>query len=687
MAPPNRKLKAGPANSDTPSISNFDGSDDSGFMRALSTRFSLYEPPGVAVVLAFYTAYLAAAAFGLWLAVIPGISVTIWPPNGIVLAALLTNPKRSWLVWIAVGALGELTGNLLWFHNPILPALGYVVANTLQVVLSASVLTWLVKGPVDRLNTLKQVFAFLAVCVLAAPVIGATIGSTIDAAVGKSPFEVTWPLWWLGDGTGILIATPLVISGVNALREKAWPTAAQAGEALAIGALLSILSAWQLSGGPPYLFLLLIPILWSALRFEFRGTGLTVLLLATMIGLYAHGDSSALATSKQPVSEHTRLQVFLVFAASMGLIVAAIIRQLRKAARDLASINTCLEQRVSERTRAIEAAERRFKATFENAAVGIAIVNADGTLLNANDGLGKMLGYDAVGLQGETLDHLTHHEDLALGNAAWEKLRSGTSDTYELDKRYVRKDGQTVWGHTSVSCVRKPNGDIDYLIKIIQDVTPRKNSDEARQLLMHEVNHRSKNLLTIVQAIARQTAATSRKEFIAKFGQRLRALSANQDMLVKSGWERVSLKELLHSQLDHFGELDQRRIVINGPELQLTPSAAQALGMTVHELATNAAKYGALSNDSGRVGVAWAIDGSDFTMSWQESGGPPVVCPKKFGFGATVIDGMTAATLSGDVAVDYAPAGLTWRLKCPLSALREAKDTAEKPGVTTCFGW
>lgn len=628
--------------------------------------------PAVTDLAVFYAGYMLAAAFGRWLTVIPDVPITVWPPNGVILAMLLTQPRRSWPWWIAVGAAGELTGNAIWFGNPILWALGYVAANAAAVTAAALVLGLFLRTPIRRLATLREVLAFLGIAVLAAPVISATIGSSIDAFVGKNPFVVTWPVWWLGDATGILIATPLAISAVNAWREKALPGPAQFLEGVAIALVLAGLSAWEIITGAAYAFLLPLPVLWAALRFEFRGATLAVLGLALAIGVHAQYFDTAQLSSAEIAFLHGRLQAVTLVAASTGLIVAAIIRQQRQAVAGLARANLELEARVEERTRAIEAAERRFKATFENAGVGISIVSGDGILMRVNDSLARMLGYDVGEMEDQSIDRFTHPEDLALGEAAWERLRAGTAEEYELEKRYVRKDGGFLWGHTTVSCVRHADGRIAYLIKIIQDITARKRSDEARQMLMGEVNHRSKNLLAIVQAIARRTASRSPETFVETFAERLQALASNQDLLVQSGWQRIELAELVRSQLEHFCPVGSR-FVLSGPPVMVAPSSAQALGMALHELATNALKYGSLSTETGRVEIGWEIDGDLFAMTWREHGGPDVAVPDSSGFGTVVLERMIASTMSGEVDIDYASPGLVWQLRCPLSAVVERR--------------
>ncbi|WP_323764861.1 MASE1 domain-containing protein [Marinovum sp.] len=636
--------------------------------------------PGAAGLVAVYLLYMLAAGFGRWMTVIPDIPITVWPPSGVILAMLLIRPRQSWPWWIAVGAAGELTGNLLWYDNPLIWALGYILANAAAVLSAALLLAPYLGTPIRRFDSLRQVLAFLVVGVIGAPVISATLGSAIDAFVGKNPFSVTWPVWWLGDATGILIATPLVISLINMWHARIRPDAMAVVEGAAIGLLIFGLTAWEMITGAAHAFILPLPILWAALRFEFRGATLAVLSLALAIGTFAQGFHTAEISAAGVVLLHTRMQMLLLVAAATGVIVAAITRQQREAVAGLARANSELEARVAERTRAIEAAEERFRATFQNAGVGISIVGGDGRLLRVNESLARMLGREVADMEGHPLDDFTHPDDLALNHEAWQRLQSGTADEYDLEKRYLHADGVVVWGHTTVSCVRHPDGRIAYLIKIIQDITARRRSDDARQMLMREVNHRSKNLLSIVQVIARQTANHSPQEFVTVFGQRLQALAANQDLLVNNEWQRIDLTELVESQLRHFGAIGQR-VRLSGPAVVLPPAAAQTLGMALHELATNAAKYGSLSVETGCVDISWSIDDRAFHMSWRETGGPDVQPPAAKGFGSTVLDTMTAASMSGKVRIDYSPEGLLWELRCPRSALRDGTAAGDPAGL------
>lgn len=286
-------------------------------------RRTFGRPEGLAL-LAFYAAYMLAMGFGRWMTVIPDIPITLWPPNGVLLAMLLTRPRRSWPWWVGLAAVGELTGNALWFQNPLPWAVGYVGANAAAVVLAALALGPLLRLPIQRFDNLRQVLAFLALGVLAAPAVSATLGSALDAWSGRNPFTTTWPVWWLGDATGILIATPLVVSLVNAWQEKAWPRPAQLVEAAAIALLLSLLSLWILFAGAAYAFLLPLPILWAALRFEFRGASFAVLVLTLAIALHAQSFQDLPLSGAEIAALHNKLKALILVAASTGLIVAAI---------------------------------------------------------------------------------------------------------------------------------------------------------------------------------------------------------------------------------------------------------------------------------------------------------------------------------------------------------------------------
>ena len=205
-----------------------------------------------------------------------------------------------------------------------------------------------------------------------------------------------------------------------------------------------------------------------------------------------------------------------------------------------------------------------------------------------------------------------------------------------------------------------------------QDITERKEREEKENLLMREINHRAKNMLSVVDAIAHQTATRNPEDFVERFSERIQALSANQDLLVRNEWNGVEVEDLVRAQLALFADLIGSRIGVDGPKLRFKAASAQAIGLALHELATNAGKYGALSTDKGRVYVSWGTVDHTFTMSWIEREGPPVSAPKRRGFGTIVMEAMAERSVDGAVDLDYEPSGLTWRLTCPAASALES---------------
>jgi two-component sensor histidine kinase len=269
-----------------------------------------------------------------------------------------------------------------------------------------------------------------------------------------------------------------------------------------------------------------------------------------------------------------------------------------------------------------------------------------------------------------------HREDLPTVRAQfYGALRGEGGGHLKMDFRFVRPGGEVRWmSWVGQVEFRDEGGGLapGRIVGACQDITERKMQEERVTLLMREVNHRFKNMLTVVQAIARQTAANTAEDFARRFGERIQALSASQDLLVMNLWRGVPLDELARAQLALFEDLIGARIKLSGPRLVITAAASQAIGMALHELATNAGKHGALSSEEGRVKVEWGLESSGagektFAMSWREEDGPTVSPPSREGFGTTVIRRIVQQSLDAKVELNFPPEGLAWRLRCPAS--------------------
>jgi PAS domain S-box-containing protein len=291
---------------------------------------------------------------------------------------------------------------------------------------------------------------------------------------------------------------------------------------------------------------------------------------------------------------------------------------------------------------------------------------------------------DQTGYSREELRRIEDWTARAYGERSGEVLEQirriiPTEPEAERAERMIRtKDGRDcLWSFVTSALGTQSDGR-RLFVCVAQDVTERKAHEEQVHLLMREANHRAKNMLSLVQAIARQTAAREPEDFVGRFTERIQALSANQDLLVRHEWQGVDVEDLVRAQLAHFADLVGSRIDVDGPKQRLNAAAAQAIGLALHELATNAGKYGALSKDRGRVDVRWGTVGDTFTMSWAERDGPPVSAPQRRGFGTTVIEAMAKHSLDGAVDLDYAPSGVTWQLACPAANALEPSEREPK---------
>ena len=216
------------------------------------------------------------------------------------------------------------------------------------------------------------------------------------------------------------------------------------------------------------------------------------------------------------------------------------------------------------------------------------------------------------------------------------------------------------------------------LVKAARQIAAR---EEHARVLLRELSHRSKNLLAIIDVMARQSerASKSRAEFFERFGARIASLSRSHDLLVDQNWQGVPIADLIRTQLAPFADPVEQRIKMDGPDLVLRPEASQNLGMALHELGTNASKHGALSVPDGHVRLEWkefrdATGNARLQMCWREVGGPPVVSPSGKGFGCAILEYSVPSALDGRAHLDWREEGLVWKLDVPADpAVMEVK--------------
>lgn len=264
-------------------------------------------------------------------------------------------------------------------------------------------------------------------------------------------------------------------------------------------------------------------------------------------------------------------------------------------------------------------------------------------------------------------------EDLPIHLAALARAMAGEAD-YDQEWRLA---GTNRWFHLRGRLIRSRSGRPMRMSGVITDITDRRqayqalaDSERQQRILINELNHRVKNTLATVQSIARQTARRTPdiKMFTTLFEARLLALSNTQNLLTAGNWEWVDLRDLLVQELAPYAD---EQVYLNGPSVSLNPLQTQGLGMAFHELAVNAAKYGALSAAGGQVRVDWSLNNGVLLLDWVESGGPAVRSPERRGFGSDLIDSTINRSLNGSAALAYPPEGFAFSLRLPLG------DTSE----------
>jgi PAS domain S-box-containing protein len=317
--------------------------------------------------------------------------------------------------------------------------------------------------------------------------------------------------------------------------------------------------------------------------------------------------------------------------------------------------------------------EQRLAATYEHAAIGISEVHPDGRFLRVNEAICAITGYSRNELLAGKLFLYTYPDDTDPDREGFRKQVAGELEFYSVEKRFIRKDGRVIWLSVRSSPVRDAGNRLRYVVRVVQDTTERKAAEQRQKLLMDELNHRVKNTLATVQSLASQTArgAPTPVAFRERFEGRLIALSKAHDQLTTHHWESADLRELLSGSLAPYAGAAPERVVLRGEDVVLRPRAVLTLAMAVHELTTNAAKYGALSVPGGRIEIRWqpVRAGNSppvLRIDWLERGGPSVAEPDQRGFGSKLIEGSVAAELGGRARLTFGPQGLHCQMEIPL---------------------
>ena len=323
----------------------------------------------------------------------------------------------------------------------------------------------------------------------------------------------------------------------------------------------------------------------------------------------------------------------------------------------IGAVNMLVE--TGERTRAHIHAQR-LASIVEFSDDAIVSKDLNGIINSWNKGAERVFGYTAEEAIGRSITMLIPADRQDEEPEILRRIRKGEHiDHYETVRQ--RKDGTLIDISLTVSPIKDANGQVIGASKIARDIGERKRADEQQMLLIRELTHRIKNTLATVQALARQTLGSATQEQREAFFGRLRALAGAHELLTVEEWHGLPLRRIVTKAVEAFDGVDKSRIALDGPDnIRLETQRGSLLAMALHELATNAMKYGALSRVGGTVSVRWTApnpESGKLRLVWQESGGPPVERPEKRGFGSQLIERAFGGTLGG-VRIDYRPEGL-----------------------------
>jgi len=338
--------------------------------------------------------------------------------------------------------------------------------------------------------------------------------------------------------------------------------------------------------------------------------------------------------------------------------------------RSIGAVQDITERKLAEQ--ALRLNEERFRTIITTAQEGIWAIDREAKTLFANPRMAELLGMLPEDMIGKPVTEFCFPADVFGARDRMAANFAGEKTQFEF--RFRRSDGTPLHVLAATAPLGGPSGEVIGALGGFIDLTERKAAEDHQRFLMRELSHRSKNLLTVIQAIASQTvrSAASLADFQERFLQRLQGIAASHDVLVSQNWGGAPLAELVRRQVGPFAA--EARVQLDGPDVSLSPQAAQALGLALHELATNCLKYGALSRPEGWVRITWLFECNDsetrwLRLDWREHGGPAVEPPARKGLGHDVIERMVAHSLDGTVVLDFAPEGFRWSVSFPTTHL------------------
>jgi PAS domain S-box-containing protein len=610
---------------------------------------------GLAVLVG--VAYFLAARLSLLLLTKPDGVAVFWPASGVAAGAMIALGSRARLP-VAVGAaVATIVANLMG-DRTLLSAVIFALCNAGEALLTG----WLILryfGANFSLDRLSHVLGLVTAAVVATAVSG--IGGTAGFLYfhnSTAPILATWQHWFASDALGILTIAPLIIELASATREPPPRTELVEGT-LGLTALVCISAFviflpqghWGIVIPIAALFPLLLwlaarcrPIFAAAAAFIIAIT----LVCMTTFSIGYFGESSLSVDQRIMGAQASILAISLC-----ALVLASLFAERRQ------------------HEAALFEGQARLQEALAAGGVMAFEWNARTNGSNRSDNAAQILGLvpDKSFSAAEFLERV-HPDDRPDFKARIHAV-SPEKPSYRKTFRFRCPDGREIWLEESSIAEFDPTGRLVGLKGLTVEITERKQSDERQGLLIAELDHRVKNLLARVAVISSYTrlGSSSVDEFVQVLDRRIHSMAAAHSLLSQNRWNGVNLADLVDSQLAPYATA--ANMTIAGPDVTLGPTVTQAVAMALHELVTNAVKYGALSSPNGHVSVKWnrqPADGAStrVKIEWRENGGPPVAPPAKSGYGTSLIREMIPHELGGAVDLAFVTEGVCCEIDVPL---------------------
>jgi PAS domain S-box-containing protein len=596
--------------------------------------------------------YFLAAQLSLLLLTKPDGVAVFWPAAGIAAGAMIAlGPAAIWP--IATGAMGATVVANLLGDRTFAGSIAMAFCNAGEALLCAGLIERYF-GPQFSLDRLRNVLGLLMGAIIA------TAASGIGGALvfkylehSSAPLLTTWHHWFASDALGILTVAPLLIGIAAAVRDP--PSHGELVEGSTALLLLAVMGALVIAlpdatWAPVISVALLFPVLlWLAARCRpvFAAAAAFIVALTivwtTTFGIGLFGDPAL-----PPADRILGSQAGIVAVSLCAFVLAALFAERRRH----------------------EAVLRESEAGLQEALTAGAVTAFEWDVHTGNsrrsNNAAQILGFDprepfsASGF----LQHV-HPDDRAQFRAHVRGV-SPEKSSYALTFRFIRPDGQEVWLEETSRAEFDAAGRFVLLKGLTRDITARKRAEERQDMLIAEFDHRVKNILARVAVVAMYTRQGSRSmdEFIQTLDGRIQSMATAHSLLSQSRWTGAGLADLVRHQLGPY--TTEANTTVQGPNVMLTAAATQAVAMVLHELVTNAAKYGALSSPNGRVSVQWEAPDGSLSIAWRETGGPPVAASApQSGYGTSLIRDLIPHELGGTVDLVMASEGVQCTIVIP----------------------